>query len=145
MSISGAINVAVSGLNSASDRLNNSASNIANIRSVAAPADETVRAGQELPTTNANGDTIFRPTEVQSTTTASGGVKTQTSLISPSSIPVYDPTAADANEDGVSSIPNVSVESETVNQILAQRQFEANVALLQTSNELLEETIDIVA
>ena len=53
--------------------------------------------------------------------------------------------APDANADGISSVANVSIADETVNLIQAQRQLEANVAVLRTGDELLEETIDILA
>ncbi|UUX50290.1 hypothetical protein NUH88_01065 [Nisaea acidiphila] len=145
MSISGALNIAVSGVLSAGARTGNAANNLANVRSVAAPADEVLRPGEEIPETNANGERIFRPTEVQATTAGPAGVQTQTTLVDPASFPIYDPSAADANEDGLSSIPNVSIEQETVNLIGAQRQLEANVAVIRTGDELLEEAIDILA
>lgn len=145
MSISGALNTAVSGILAAGDQTRNAASNIANISSVAAPADEVLQPGQPVPGTNANGETIFRPTEIRSTTTGSGGVRTQTSLVDPASLPIYAPNAPDANADGISTVANVSIVDETVNQIQSQRQLEANVAVLRTGDELLEETIDILA
>ena len=145
MSISGALNTAVSGILAAGNQTRNVAGNLANISSVAAPADEVLRPGQPVPETNANGETIFRPTEIQSTTTGGGGVRTQTSLVDPASFPIYNPSAPDANADGISSVANVSIADETVNLIQAQRQLEANVAVLRTGDELLDETIDILA
>lgn len=144
MSISGALNIAVTGIVSAGNRTGNAANNLANLRSVAAPADEVLRPDQPIPETNANGERIFRPTEVQATTAGPAGVQNQTTLVDPASFPIFDPSAADANEDGLSSIPNVSIENESVNLIQAQRQLEANVAVIRTGDELLEETIDIL-
>ena len=43
MSISGALNIAVSGIQAAGNQTRNAASNLANISSVAAPADEVLR------------------------------------------------------------------------------------------------------
>ena len=145
MSITGTLNIAVSGIHAAGNQTRNAASNLANISSVAAPADEVLRPGQPVPETNAIGETIFRPTEIQSTSVGSGGVRTQTSLVDPASFPIYDPSAPDANADGFSSVANVSIVDETVNQIQARNQLEANVAVLRTGDALLEEVIDILA
>ena len=72
-------------------------------------------------------------------------MRTQPSLVDPASFPIYDPSAPDANADGFSSVANVSILDETVNQIQAQTQLEANVAVLRTGDALLEEAIDILA
>lgn len=145
MSIAGAINIAVSGTTAAADRTRNAASNLANLSSVAAPAGEVLRPDQPVPETNSIGEPIFRPTEIQATTSGPAGVRTQTTLVDPASLPIYDPSAPDANAEGLSSIPNVSIVEESVNQIQAQNQFAANVAVIQTGDELLEEAIDIIA
>ena len=145
MSITGTLNIAVSGILAAGDKTRNAASNLANISSVAAPADEILRPGQPVPETNAIGETIFRPAESQSTSAGFGGVRTQSSLVDPASFPIYNPSAPDANADGFSSVANVSIVDETVNQIQAQNQLEANVAVLRTGDALLEEVIDILA
>lgn len=146
MSISSAINNALSGAQAATESFRNSANNVANLRSVAAPANEgPIPPVGGRPATNEAGEPIFRPGRTDTVTQTGGGVLSQTSLLSPSSFAVYNPDAADADENGISSLPNVSLESEATGQIQARRQLEANLAVIRTADELSEETLDILA
>ena len=139
MAISNALNTALSGAQAASQRFGVSAENVANLRSVANPSTDPNRE-----TTDPEGRTLFNPTRAVDQTTASGGVRSTRQLVDPSAVQQYDPTASDANADGIVNRPNVSIEQEVVSQISAQRQFEANLATIKAADELTESTLDIL-
>ena len=140
MAITNALNTAVSGAQAASTRFSNSADNIANLRSVANPSTEADRA-----TTDEAGRNLFNPTRTIDQTSENGGVIATTQLANPSSVQQFDPSASDADEEGLVNRPNVALESEVAEQITAQRQFEANLATVRAADELLESTLDIVS
>ena len=139
MAISNALNTALSGAQAAGQRFGVSAENVANLRSVANPSSDPNRQ-----TTDAEGRTLFNPTRAVDQTTALGGVRSTRQLVDPSAVQQFDPTASDADADGLVNRPNVSIEREVVGQITAQRQFEANLATIRAADELAESTLDIL-
>ena len=139
MAISNALNTALSGAQAAGRRFGVSAENLANLQSVANPSTDPNRD-----TTDAAGRTLFNPSRAVDQTTASGGVRSTRQLVDPSAVQQYDPTASDANAEGIVNRPNVSIEQEVVSQISAQRQFEANLATIKAADELAESTLDIL-
>src|SRR3546814_13695058 len=74
---------------------------------------------------------------------ADGGVRSTRLLADPTSVQQYDPSAPDADADGLVNRPNVDLARETVDQIAGQRQFEANLATVRAADELLRATRDI--
>jgi len=56
---------------------------------------------------------------------------------------VYDPGHPDANTDGFVEYPNVDVNVETVDLMLARRVHEANVSVFQAAKSMLRRAIDI--
>jgi flagellar basal-body rod protein FlgC len=140
MAISNALNVGLSGAQAATQRFRASADNVANLRSVANPSTAPDRA-----TESADGTTLFNPTRTVDQSTAGGGVLAANRLVNPSAVQQYDPTARDADENGLVNRPNVSLEREIVDQISAQRQFEANLITIRTADELAESALDILS
>ncbi|MCR9070356.1 MAG: flagellar biosynthesis protein FlgG [Alphaproteobacteria bacterium] len=138
MAITNGIYTALSGVTAATRRFDTSAGNVANIESVAAPNGSTA-------TTDADGNALFRTQRTLDTTTTVGGVRSSQQLADPVSVQRYDPDAPDADGDGLVNRPNVSLEREAVDQITAQRQFEANLATIRTADELFESTLDILS
>ncbi len=121
--------VSLSGLEVQTGRLAASASNVANARSTPAQGDK-------------DG---FVPTRVVSISAADGGVRSEQQPITPASIPVFDPTAADADENGVAARPNVSLAEEAVIQIEARIAFEANLKALEAQDEQLGTLFDLTS
>ena len=109
------------------------------MRSVANPSTKADRA-----TTDEAGRNLFNATRTIDQTSENGGVIATTMLANPSSVQQFDPSAPDADEEGLVNRPNVALESEVAEQITAQRQFEANLATVR-ADELLESTLDIVS
>ena len=134
--MTGIISNALSGAFAAARREEVTASNIANLRSRAAPRDSTE-------STAADGTPLFRAGQVVETSNAGGGVRATVAAIDPTSIQQYEPDAADANEAGVVDRPNLDLGEQQANQIVAQRAFEANLKVVQTAEELDKALLDI--
>ncbi|MEQ8817689.1 MAG: flagellar basal body rod C-terminal domain-containing protein [Thalassobaculum sp.] len=136
MAIGNAISSALSGVLAAERRVGNSANNVANLRSVAAP-------GVDGPATDAEGNPLFRPGRTADVTAPTGGVRSNQLLVDPSAVREYDPSAPDADAEGLVNRPNVDLARETADRIAGQRQFEANLATIRAADELLQATLDI--
>lgn len=56
---------------------------------------------------------------------------------------VYDPGHPDANADGFVTYPNVDLNTELVDLMLARRVFEANASVFQAAKSMLRRALDI--
>lgn len=112
------------------------ASNVANLRSRAAPRNST-------DTTAADGTPLFRPGQVVETSVQTGGVRASVVAVDPTSIQQFEPDAPDADAEGVVDRPNVDLAQQQANQIVAQRAFQANLKVIQTADELDKALLDI--
>ena len=121
----------VSGLQAQSKRLAVSANNVANMSTVGTPG---VSGGENA---------VYKPQEVIQTTTAGGGVRAETRPVEPASVPVYAPQNPKADAQGIVELPNVSLETEFSNQLLAKRAYQANVSVIRTQDEMLSTLLDI--
>lgn len=134
--MTGAIYNALSGAVAAARREEVVASNVANLRSRAAPPKST-------DATAPDGTPLFRPGQVVETSNAGGGVRATVLAVDPTSIQQFEPDAPDANAEGVVDRPNVDLAQQQANQIVAQRAFEANLKVIQTADELEKALLDI--
>lgn len=125
------LQTALSGLTAQRQRLPTSAANVANVHSL----------GQHPDPTKANPD-AYVPQRTVLTSTGSG-VRAMTQAVSPAAVLVYQPDHPEADSEGLVPYPNVSLEREAVDQILALRAFQANVRVIATEDELLGELLDI--
>lgn len=128
--------IAGSALVAQSQRMNVTASNLANADSVAGPDGQPYKARQ----------VVFRmePAAAQSAPPAVGGV--QVAAVVESNAPArlqYDPHHPLANEQGYVAMPNVDVVAETVNMISASRAYQANVEVINTAKSLMARTLTI--
>ena len=123
-----AITIALSGLNSATQRLNASASNIAN-----AFTSGSLEEGEQAP---------YTPLDTTSSADALGGVQTK---IVPRDNPfsaAYEPNSPFANEDGIVGVPNVDLAEEAVNLKIAEISYKANLNSIKVAGELFDELLD---
>jgi flagellar basal-body rod protein FlgC len=56
---------------------------------------------------------------------------------------VYDPGHPDANQDGYVEYPNVDVNTELVDLMVARRMHEANASVFQAAKSMLRRAIEI--
>jgi flagellar basal-body rod protein FlgC len=132
-------NVAGSALSAQSQRLNVTASNLANADSTTGPDGQPYRAKQVVFAVNpiAGGAQTTSGQQV-------GGVQVTGVIDDPSPMrSVYDPSNPAANGDGYVTMPNVDPVQEMVNMISASRSYQANVETLNTAKNLMLKTLTI--
>lgn len=128
--------IAGSALSAQSQRMNVSASNMANAESVVGPDGEPFRAKQ----------VIFQvaPMQGQPYGQVIGGVKVAGIVEDMSPMrQVHNPAHPLADANGYVTMPNVDVVAETVNMISASRSYQANVEVLNTARTLMLKTLTI--
>ena len=128
--------IAGSALTSQSQRMNVSASNLANAESVAGPDGQPYKARQVV--------FQMQPVPGQGYSQAVGGVKV--SQVVESDAPhrmEYNPGHPMADANGYVVKPNVDVVAETVNMISASRSYQANVEVINTTKTLMNRTLTI--
>lgn len=109
-----AINSALSGLSAAEKRLQAAAQNIANQLSE-----------------------NYKAQKIEQTAIESGGVKVEAVEKDPATITTVD------SEGNPVELPNVSLEEEVVQQIVATYTYKANLRVLQTAQDLQEALLNI--
>jgi flagellar basal-body rod protein FlgC len=123
--------VALSGMNAATARLDNSAKNIANIHSTSrVERGETIKAP-------------YQPTDVVTLSQEAGGVITIQKERNNATTPVYDPESADADGDGMVQMPNVDLAQEVAQQKIATYDFKANLKVLEAQKKMDDSLLDI--
>ena len=125
-------NVAGSAMAAQSQRMNVTASNLANAESVAGPDGQPYRAKQVVFEVAASGRQDI------------GGVKVAGVIedSAPAKL-VFDPRSPHANADGFVAMPNVNVVEEMTNMISASRSYQANVEVLNTAKTLMVKTLTV--
>ena len=128
----GIFDIAGSAMTAQSQRMNVTASNLANADSVAGPDGQPYRARQVVfEMASAPGQAI-------------GGVKVARVVEDQSPLHmVHDPKNPLANADGYVSQSNVNVVEEMVNMISASRSYQANVEVLNTAKTLMLKTLTV--
>lgn len=124
-----AINIALTGLDSATKRLNASAANIANLQTAGSLEQGGQAAYTPLTTTQ------------QAMTDGNGnplGVQSGYIPVSEPFVPIYSPDSPFANAEGIVGIPNVDLAGEAVNLMIAKTAYKANVAIINVSRDMDE-------
>ncbi len=128
----GIFTIAGSAMMAQSQRMNVTASNLANAESVSGPDGEAYRARQ----------VVFELAAPQGQDI--GGVKVTRVIEDPSPLRmVHDPKHPLANAEGYVSHSNVNVVEEMVNMISASRSYQANVEVLNTAKTLMLKTLTV--
>ena len=128
----GIFQIAGSAMTAQSQRMNTTASNLANADSIAGPDGQPYRARQ----------VVFEmaPSDGQGI----GGVRVAHVIEDPSPMRMlHDPKNPAANAEGYVTMPNVNVVEEMVNMISASRSYQANVEVLNTAKTLMLKTLTI--
>lgn len=124
-----AVNIALTGLNAATSKLNASASNIANLQTVGSLEDD--------------GQAPYTPVTSQQTAIVGQGVQAAIVPRTQPFIPAYDADSPFADENGIIGVPNTNLAEEIVNLNLAKLQFKANIAVIEAASELDKELLHI--
>ncbi|CAE6770765.1 flagellar basal body rod protein FlgC [Paraburkholderia haematera] len=130
--------VAGSAMSAQSQRLNVTASNLANADSTTGPDGQPYKAKQ----------VVFAVNPIGGARTGSGqqigGVQVTGVVDDPTPMKTaYDPGNPAANSDGYVTLPNVDPVQEMVNMISASRSYQANVETLNTAKTLMLKTLTI--
>ena len=132
MSLLNIFDISGSALSAQSQRLNVSASNMANADSATGPDGQPYRAKQ----------VVFQVNAAPGQET--GGVKVAQVVDDPAPMRmVYEPGNPMADAKGYVQMPNVDVVSEMVNTISASRSYQANVEVLNTTKSLMMKTLTL--
>ena len=128
----GIFQIAASAMAAQSQRMNTTASNLANADSVSSQDGQPYRAKQVVfEMAPGNGQGI-------------GGVRVARVVDDPSPMRMqHDPKNPLANADGYVAMPNVNVVEEMVNMISASRSYQANVEVLNTAKTMMLKTLTI--
>lgn len=128
------ISIALSGLNAATNRVNTSASNIANM-STAGSIEDGGQAPYDALTT--------RQTALSDQSGNGQGVRSDVVSAGRGFVPSYAPDSPFANSDGIIGAPNVDLAEEAVNLNLAEITYKANVSVIKTAEEMSDELLRI--
>lgn len=132
MSMFDVMGVASSAMHAQSKRLNTTASNLANVDSVAGPDGKPYRAKQVVFEARQMNGAYSQGVEVTRVVESAAPFRT-----------VYDPKNPVADKDGYVSLPNVDAVEEMTNMISASRAYQTNVEMLNTAKALLQKTLTI--
>lgn len=145
MNLLDALDISAAGMKAQRTRLNVTAANLANIHTT-----RTVDGGPYR-----RRDVVFeaRPHESSFAEVLDGAVGTPVSTVAVSGIVEdprpprmqYDPSHPDADEQGYVAMPNVELVEEMVNLISANRAYEANAAVAQTSKRMALKALEMMA
>ncbi|NIC38792.1 flagellar basal body rod protein FlgC [Halomonas desiderata] len=132
MSMFSVFDIAGSAMSAQSQRMNVTASNLANADSVAGPDGQPYRAKQVLFESRLQGGHGI------------GGVGVREVVEDPSPMRMeYRPEHPLANEEGYVTMPNVEPVHEMVNMISASRSYQANVEVMNTSKQMMLKTLTL--
>jgi flagellar basal-body rod protein FlgC len=131
--MSGAVQIAISGMDANATWMDTIASNVANMNDTSAlPAQGAPYSG-------------YQPVTVAMSATASGGVTAQVEPTMPAYSPGYDPSAPMANSQGLVAVPNVDLATAIVDQTMALQSYKASADVFRTAEEMAKTTLDMMA
>ncbi len=135
MSLFKVFDVAGSALNAQQVRMNVTASNLANAGSVSGNPDDVYRAKQ-----------LIFETFKDSMDMQSGTAGVRIAGITESEAPLsmrYEPSHPDADAEGNVYVSNVNTVEEMVNMISASRSYQNNIEIINTTKDLLQQTLSL--
>lgn len=136
MSLFNIFEIAGSGLSAQNTRLNTVASNLANAESIASTPEGAYRSKQPVFAATIQGQL----NDINSS--ASTGLRTLGIVESQAeNVAQYQPGNPLANEDGYIYLSNVNVIEEMTNMMSASSSYQSNIEVLNTSKELLLQTL----
>lgn len=140
MSLNNIFDIAGSGMNAQSIRLNTTASNLANADAASSSIDETYR-GRHPVFAALNSDMVNLDAKDNS---ANIGVQVLDVVESDAPLqPRYEPHHPLADEEGYVYYPNVNVVEEMTNMISASRSFQMNVEVMNSAKQMMQRVLTL--
>lgn len=147
MSLTSVMNIAGSGMNAQSIRLNTTASNIANAESASSSVDETYRARKPwFAVLNKEVSDLDKQSQGFMDTENGMGAGVQVMGIVEKDSPLqarFQPDHPMANDDGYVYYPNVNVVEEMTDMMSSSRSYQMNVEMLKTAKQMLQRTLSL--
>ena len=138
-------NISASGMTAERTRMEVIANNVANALSTRTTAGGPYRRQDVLFEAVMQDQLNGNQTGSGSSYQVGGGVRVVGVQDDPSEMPrVHDPGHPDADADGFVTMPNVSLPIEMVNLMTASRAYEANLKVLQTLRQELEQALNLL-
>ncbi|MFT5084738.1 MAG: flagellar basal-body rod protein FlgC [Lentisphaeria bacterium] len=140
MSLSSIFDIAGSGMNAQSVRLNTTASNIANAETASSSIDQVYRGRHPVFSTLHQSllDGPFNRSDESVGVKVDGIVESDAPLQ-----PRYEPQHPKADEDGYVYYPNVNVVEEMTNMISASRSFQVNVDIMNSAKQMVQRVLTL--
>jgi len=130
------LSIALSGLKAQKQRLDATASNVAN-------ATTTGKVpGTDSP---APASTVYKPLHVALTAMEGGGVAATTAADENGYAIVYDPSSPHADAAGKIAVPNVDFIKEMAHLLEIKAAFKANLAVVRTQDDMTGALLDTIA
>lgn len=142
MSLSNVFDIAGSGMNAQSVRLNTTASNIANAETASSSSDTTYRGRHPLFAAIHQG--MMNGNEYSMNATESYAVGVEGIVESDAPLQMrYEPNHPEANEEGYVYYPNVNVVEEMTNMISASRSYQINVEVMNSAKQMVQRVLSL--
>lgn len=142
MALGNVFDIAGSGMNAQSLRLNTTASNIANAQTASSSVDEVYRGRHPVFAAVYNKAMDFNADQASSDSEA--GVQVLGVVESDAPLqPRYEPHHPMANDEGYVYYPNVNVVEEMTNMISASRSFQVNVEVMNSAKQMVQRVLTL--
>ncbi len=147
MALGNIFDIAGTGMNAQSLRLNTTASNLANAQSASSSVDEVYRSRQPVFAAiqqDAMRASVTEGSYSDNEVDAAAGV--QVLGIVESDAPLqrrYEPTHPKADEEGYVYYPNVNPVEEMANMIAASRSFQMNVEVMNSAKQMVQRVLTL--
>jgi len=146
MSLTNVFNIAGTGMNAQSVRLNTTASNIANAETVSSSIDETYKARKPwFSVLEKQWDDVRGLNEKLEIRSQIGdGVEVKGIIESDAPLKKrYQPYHPMADEEGYVMYPNVNVVEEMTDMMSSSRSYQMNVEMMKTAKQMLQRTLTL--
>lgn len=144
MALGAIYDIAASGMNAQSMRMNTTASNIANAQSVSGSAEEAYKARHPIFEAVLQGAQNTGGFEWDANSASGAAVKVMGVQESQEqAMSRYQPSHPLADEDGYVYMPNVNVVEEMTNMISASRSFQINVEVMNSTKGMMQQLLTL--